>query len=95
MEDEEVRTSILCLLAYFETNSQGIIQSFRDIRRITAVKNEPVAKWLTEPFDEDLVFLYGQYKNFADNWMNPRKLGETIYSREINRDLVEEGYVQS
>ena len=95
LEDEEVRTSILCLLAYFETNSQGIIQSFRDIRRITAVKNEPVAKWLTEPFDEDLVFLYGQYKNFADKWMNPRKLGETIYSREINRDLVEEGYVQS
>ena len=84
-QDPEVQTSLLTLLAFFETNTSGQIKNLRDIRKITNVKNEPVAKWLTSSQDETLNYLYDQIKNYAQLWMNPETAGESIYERELDQ----------
>jgi len=81
--DPELQTSLLTLLSYFDTNSKGEVINFRDIRLISNVKNEPVAKWLTSLQDENLKYYYRQFKKYAELWMNPEKAGESIYIREL------------
>lgn len=81
--DPELQTSLLALLGYFETDLNGLISNLRDIRQITNIKNEPVAKWLTQAQDDDLIYYYNQIKNYAELWMNPNNAGNSIYDKEL------------
>lgn len=81
--DPELQTQLLTLIGYFQTDNEGDIISLDDIRKITNTKNEPVARWLTQAQDDDLIYYYEQIKNYASLWMDPEIAGNNIYDKEL------------
>jgi hypothetical protein len=60
-----------CDLAYIDVDANFKLIDIKDIRSIIHRDYQPVADWLTRPFDEDLVNFYDQVKGYATLWMNP------------------------
>jgi len=89
LEDLEVNQRILNFLAFFETNVEGNITVFRDVRRFTNNSSQDISNWLTSQIDSDLIFYYNEYKNYSNNWMSPLTLGNTIYEREIDGKILD------
>ena len=60
-----------CLLAEVDVDSAYQITQVTDLRTVIHRNYEPVADWLTRPFDDDLINLYEQVSNYATLWMSP------------------------
>jgi hypothetical protein len=60
-----------CILANVDVNSDFEITNVEDLRTIIHRDYEPVADWLTKPFDSDLINLYEQVLNYPTLWMKP------------------------
>jgi len=63
--------AVYCDLAFFEVNNQYEVTTIEDTRYIIHREYKPVASWLTEYWDNNLINLYEQVKYYPDTWMNP------------------------
>jgi len=63
--------AVYCNLAYVEVNNVFEITSVEDARYIIHRDYKPVASWLTDFWDNNLVNLYEQVKFFPETWMSP------------------------
>lgn len=72
---------ILCKLAYVDINNAFTVTGIRDIREVVQTKYEPIAEWLTRPWDENLMEMYDELSNFPDRWLNP----DTCVLREYDK----------
>ena len=60
-----------CRLAIVDIGNDFNVLRVEDQRAIIHRDYMPVADWLTKPFDEDLIDLYVQVKDYPKFWMNP------------------------
>ena len=63
--------AVYCVLAEVDVDSNFTIENVEDLRTIIHRDYEPVADWLTKPFDQDLTNLYEQVSNYSTLWMKP------------------------
>lgn len=63
--------AVYCVLANVDVNSSYEIEDIEDLRTIIHRDYEPVADWLTKPFDMDLINIYEQVSGYATLWMKP------------------------
>lgn len=63
--------AVYCVLAEVDVNSSFEVENVEDRRTIIHLDYEPVADWLTKPFDSDLTNLYEQVSNYPTLWMKP------------------------
>jgi hypothetical protein len=60
-----------CPLATIDTSVDYLVTSIQDQRYVIHRDYVPVANWLTKPFDEDLIDLYGQVSGYSTLWLEP------------------------
>jgi len=72
-------TPTYCDLALVSIKDGYIIEDIRDIRNITQREFVPVADWLTQPWDSNLINLYEQVRGYAELWMKPETLLKQEY----------------
>lgn len=77
----------LCKLAYVDINSAFTVTKIQDIREVVFNSYEPIAEWLTRPWDENLMRLYDQMKNYPEYWMNPTTAMNQEYVNLENFDI--------
>lgn len=88
-QGEEIPASY-CTLATIDVNSNYTLTNIRDTRSIIHRDFTPVADWLTSPFDEDLIDLYGQVSEYDILWMAPPSSMKQEYAKlSTNRIIVE------
>jgi hypothetical protein len=63
--------AVYCNLAFVEVNNIFEVTSVEDTRYIIHRDYKPVASWLTDFWDNNLINLYEQVKYFPDTWMSP------------------------
>ena len=63
--------AVYCLLADVDVDSNFEVSQVTDLRTVIHRNYEPVADWLTKPFDQDLIDLYEQVSNYSTLWMSP------------------------
>jgi hypothetical protein len=61
----------LCQLAYVDINGAYEIEKITDLREIVHTDYQPVSDWLTKEFDENLINLFSQVKEYPTLWMSP------------------------
>ena len=66
-------------LATFEV-SRSIITNVQDIRKVTNVKYEPVADWLTDFQDSSLKCLFNLVENYSEQCLNPTTANYHFYN---------------
>jgi hypothetical protein len=82
----------LCKLAYVDIDSAFTVTKLQDIREVVFNSYEPVAEWITRPWDENLTNLYDQFSNYSEYWMSPITCMNKEYSNlekvgvEVNHD---------
>ena len=60
-----------CQLAQVDITKDFKVEKIQDVRYIIHRDYVPVADWLTNPFDEDLINLYEQVTDYGPLWMAP------------------------
>jgi len=78
----------LAQLAYFEVNNDYQITAIEDARYLTHRDFQPVANWLTLPFDESLIDLYEQVKAYSTLWMSPEGCMRQEYSALSSEEVL-------
>jgi hypothetical protein len=77
-----------CRLAYVDVNNLYQVEKILDLRYIIHRDYQPVADWLTEPFDNNLINLYDQVKSYSPLWMSPVTCMDQEYAN-LETDQVE------
>jgi hypothetical protein len=77
-----------CDLALVSIAGGYVVEDIRDIRNITHRDFVPVADWLTQPWDNNLIDLYEQVKGYAGLWMGPSTLLKQEYGSLVKYDIV-------
>jgi hypothetical protein len=77
-----------CPLAYVDVDNNYKITNIQDIRYVIRRDYVPVADWLTKPFDETLINLYGQVEEYPQFWMNPPTCMKQEYAALIDKNIV-------
>lgn len=72
--------AVYCNLAYVDVNDIYGVEKVSDIRQTVGTDYQPIADWLTEPWDHDLINLYTQVKHFPEYWMNPSTCMNQTYT---------------
>lgn len=62
---------VMCSLAQVDIDSSYTVYSITDLRNIVGTKKEPIADWLTLPWDQNMISLYKQFSQFPELWLNP------------------------
>jgi hypothetical protein len=60
-----------CKLAQVDISPDFEVIKILDVRESVSTDYQPIADWLTKPWDDNLVSLYEQVNSFATLWMNP------------------------
>lgn len=60
-----------CMLATVEVGVNYNVTSIVDARYVIHRDYQPVADWLTRPFDEELINLYEQVEDYSNLWLAP------------------------
>lgn len=68
---EETVPATYCTLAVIEVGRDYDIISIVDTRYVIRRDYQPVADWLTLPFDEELIGLYEQVEDYSNLWLAP------------------------
>lgn len=63
---------VMCGLALVDTNNLFEVEKITDIRKTVNTEYQPIADWLTKPWDENLKDLYNQTNNYPSMWMAPQ-----------------------
>jgi hypothetical protein len=80
LADEEKR---MCPFCSFQVGRDGVVRDFRDTRVFTPEGNEPVAMWITEGIDHNLMDLFSDVKDYKVKWMDSRTSAYHLYEREV------------
>jgi hypothetical protein len=67
----ELINAVYCPLALIEVNGNYQVQEIQDKRLITQNPYYPVADWLTNYWDQNLMENFSQINNYVKDWMNP------------------------
>lgn len=70
-EGEEVPL-IMCKLAHVDVDASFTVTKVQDIREVVYNSFEPIAEWLTRPWDENLISLYNTVSKFEEYWLTPQ-----------------------
>jgi hypothetical protein len=76
-----------CRLAIVDISNAFTVLGVEDQRQIIHRDYMPVADWLTKPFDENLISLYGQVIDYPKLWMAPTTCMKQEYSA-LSKDLI-------
>lgn len=79
---------VLCKLAYVDINSAYTVEDITDIREIVFTNYEPIAEWLTRTWDENLMRLFDQVKDYSTTWMGPTSCMNQEYASLEESDIV-------
>lgn len=77
-----------CPLAYVDVDQSFQVTLVEDIRFVIRRDYVPVADWLTKPFDETLISLYEQVKEYPFYWMNPPTCMKQEYAALADENIV-------
>lgn len=78
---------VLCKLAYVDIDSNFQATALQDIREVVTSSYEPVAEWLTRPWDNNLISLFNNLSNYNTNWMSPVSCMNQEYDNLRNYDI--------
>jgi len=81
-------TSTFCPLANISVDNSYNVTSIQDIRFVIRRDYVPVADWLTQFFDENLINLYEQVLEYPTTWMNPPTCMKQEYLALASKNLV-------
>lgn len=70
---------IFCGLGYIDVDSQFRVEKITDIRETVNTGFQPVADWLTRPWDEDLIQNFEQVSGYPELWMSPQNAMKQEY----------------
>lgn len=62
---------VMCDLAYVDINNSWVVEKITDIRKTVNTPHQPIADWLTKPWDENLIRLHTQVQDYPNYWLNP------------------------
>jgi hypothetical protein len=79
-----------CSLAQVDITSDYKVENIQDMRYIIHRDYVPVADWLTQPFDEDLIDLYEQVTDYAPLWMAPPSALKQEYATLAKNQIIVE-----
>lgn len=79
---------ILCKLAYVDINSEYTVTDLTDAREIVFNSYEPVAEWLTRPWDENLMSVFDQIDNYGKYWLDPIECMRQEYASLAEDDII-------
>jgi hypothetical protein len=85
--------AVYCDLAFVEVNNVFEITSVQDTRYIIHRDYKPIASWLTEYWDSNLINLYEQVKNYPETWMNPQTCLKQEYVSLAQYGILDENNV--
>jgi len=77
-----------CPLAYVEVDNAFKVTSIEDIRYVIRRDYVPVADWLTRFFDDRLINLYEQVKQYPRFWMSPPSCMKQEYLDLADKNIV-------
>jgi len=77
-----------CQLALIDVDSNYKLSDIVDIRYIIHRNYQPVADWLTQPFDKNLIDLYEQVSAYSELWMAPPVCMKQEYSTLEKEQIV-------
>lgn len=63
--------AIYCKLSYVDINESYVVTKVSDLREIVNTPYQPIAEWLTRPWDNNLSEIHTQVSNFSSQWMDP------------------------
>jgi hypothetical protein len=78
----------LAQLAVVEVDNDYQVTRVEDARYLTHRDYQPVANWITLPFDEDLIDLYEQVKGYPTLWMSPVESMKQEYASLTREDVI-------
>ena len=81
-------TATYCPLAYVDVDSTFKVIEIVDIRYVIRRDYVPVADWLTKFFDDNLINLYSQVKQYPRFWMNPPSCMKQEYISLADKNIV-------
>ena len=87
---DETVPATYCLLAQVDITNNFKVEKIQDVRYIIHRDYVPVADWLTKPFDEDLIDLYGQVKEYRPLWMEPPSAMKQEYAALSKNQIIVE-----
>ena len=79
--------AVYCKLAYVDTSKFYTVTKIDDIRETVSTDYQPVADWLTRAWDENMIDIFEQMKNYPELWMNPTSCMKQEYA-QLSEDLV-------
>jgi hypothetical protein len=86
----ETISATYCALATLEIGRIYNVESISDTRYVIHRDYQPVADWLTLPFDEELINLYEQVEDYSNLWLAPPScLKQEYLALEENQITVE------
>jgi hypothetical protein len=62
---------VYCKLAYVDIDDSFTVTAISDLRESVNVSHQPIADWLTRPWDNNLSNIQSQINNYASQWMAP------------------------
>ena len=77
-----------CDLALVSIKDGYAVEDIRDIRNITHRDFIPIADWITQPWDDNLISLYEQVKGYSGLWMEPSTLLKQEYGSLVKYDVI-------
>ena len=81
-------SGVYASLAEVDVGSNFNVEKITDTRNIIHRDYQPVADWLTTPFDETLINMYEQVETYATTWMRPSTALLQEYT-SLSTDLIE------
>lgn len=63
--------AVYCTLAQVEIDGNYTVTGIADLRESVNTTYQPIAEWLTRPWDETLIEMLEQMNNYAEYWMSP------------------------
>jgi len=76
----DVVESSFCKLASVDIDQSFRVQRIRDLRETANNEYQPIADWLTLPWDDNLKEMYEQVKDYSRLWMSP---SECLYQEYL------------
>lgn len=83
--------AVYCDLAIIDVDNAYRVINIEDVRYIIHRDYKPVANWLTNFWDDNLINLYEQVKNFPELWLNPDTCLMQEYASLIQYGILPEG----
>lgn len=79
---------VYCNLANVDINNLCEVTQLSDIRQTVGTNYQPIADWLTKPWDDNLSNLYKQIKNYPEYWMAPSTCMDQEYA-SLEQSLIQ------